>query len=428
MAATATPILLPVTPSTGWMRSQGLDNNAQENLIPALFELLNGSGYPTQTSPGTSTGNNWKAFVDTNGGSKFTHDGSSKYTCVLEGNTTGEEDRLSIGTTSFNPSTSNRMFGFKIKPTAHTGANGGLFFVGWFNSASINLDDFLGCYIDPANSTNWYLSASESNGGTNTVTPMERIINEGTEYWVIGIASADRFVVIIYEDEYRTPVAAVELNNTIDSQTMNQFGIGPHSNARAGETSTCEIDDIWEDVITGSYPTNQPPETFVEHDSKSTDSVTDFSTFDADGINKEFQHSVVDTAGVPTFNGTWLSKANLQLEADATGQYTTFKVRPTTTDGTTPVILTEGTIDIDLAASVPPKPDGIVVSDPMTDGDLTITWSNSGSYASGDVMMAHDKDASNAILGGGDATAGTMRISNLTNNQKKNILLRAVRP
>lgn len=81
-----------------------------------------------------------------------------------------------------------------------------------------------------------------------------------------------------------------------------------------------------------------------------------------------------------------------------------------------------------FGSGVPPKPDGVVISDPITNGDLTITWTNSGSYIADDIMVAHDKDASNAILGGGDATAGTMTISKLTNGQQKNILLRAVRP
>ena len=83
----------------------------------------------------------------------------------------------------------------------------------------------------------------------------------------------------------------------------------------------------------------------------------------------------------------------------------------------------DGTNDVRPTILVPTT---LAAADSGTDGELTITWANGGSYAAGDEVIVYNS-VGNAILGRLDATAGTGKITGLTNGNPYTVYAKASR-
>lgn len=69
-------------------------------------------------------------------------------------------------------------------------------------------------------------------------------------------------------------------------------------------------------------------------------------------------------------------------------------------------------------------PAGLSATDPASDGDLDIAWTNSASYSAGDLLYVHNA-VGDAVLGILDATAGLGRICGLVNGATLTMYARA---
>jgi hypothetical protein len=69
-------------------------------------------------------------------------------------------------------------------------------------------------------------------------------------------------------------------------------------------------------------------------------------------------------------------------------------------------------------------PAGLAAADPATSGDLTISWTNAGSYAAGDKVVVCN-NAGDAVLGILDATLGEGKITGLTNGVEYTVYAKA---
>ena len=80
-----------------------------------------------------------------------------------------------------------------------------------------------------------------------------------------------------------------------------------------------------------------------------------------------------------------------------------------------------GRVDNSPTKTVPTTP---AATDPVTSGDLTITWANKASYSSGDLVYVYN-NSGDSVLGILDATDGTGTITGLTNDQEYTMYLKA---
>ena len=127
------------------------------------------------------------------------------------------------------------------------------------------------------------------------------------------------------------------------------------------------------------YSTAAPTATLTEIDFGTAYGSWDISTIDifenpdSETGSLAYQYSASNTSGVHTYNGTWLTLAQLQAETDPTGRYLSIKVRFTST-GLQRCALKDGEISASQGAVPAPTFAGATTATDNTDGSVAVVW------------------------------------------------------
>ena len=388
---------LPTTRPSGWMPTLDSKLGTCYRLVnDELYEDFNGSGYPTQTSAGTSSGNDVTATVATAQG-KFEHLTSTHYK-VTGRNGTGN-DKLYKSISDVNPTGTD--FVMRVGPVNidSSSDNGSLHMPLWIgNSARNNNINSLGvAFLLQAGGTLDVRAWSFAGAGALTQVDVYRDIPLDTDYWVELSVQNNWAYMRLYLDEYNEIYSYTKTENiglVVPNATMNIFGCA-NWNASGAPWNAGDLiytADNWiVDALPYTYPTSQPE---VSLRQIATAGTIDMSTLSLDyEANKELAYSV--DAGAYS---AWLTPGNFRAESDQTVSSTfDVKLRTTLTDGATADYVTGG--NVDAAVVMPPAPGAPnITAYTVGDGSITIT-------IDGDALMVNEMYY--RVTGGAPLSGGT---------------------
>ena len=174
--------------------------------------------------------------------------------------------------------------------------------------------------------------------------------------------------------------------------------VGFQINVYASATTRQEYDNF---QLERGYKTDSPVATLADVDSGRDDSEWDMSSiaFAGSATGLTFQYACGNSASPSNWNGSWLSLAQLQAESDPAGRYFKTKIA-VASDGATQREVTEGTVNVKVAAETSPAAPDIAVSR-VSDTSASVTFSNPAAGVTNEVRYATVADGGDSWQDGG---------------------------